>query len=126
MPLVPLGSRGSCLPELRRTSTAGCASIGSSPRRAAAGEAILAARSRDRAGAERIVERIRSVFGAAASYRYAEVYAHTGDADRAFAELNNAVRAKDPGLQKLKRDPFLDGIVRDPRFAALLQRLKFP
>ena len=66
------------------------------------------------------------MFGAAASYRYAEVYAHTGDADRAFAELNNAVRAKDPGLQKLKRDPVLDGIVRDPRFAALLQRLKFP
>jgi len=26
----------------------------------------------------------------------------------------------------LKRDPFLDGIVRDPRFAALLKRLNFP
>ena len=90
------------------------------------GEAILAARSHDRAGAERILERIRSVFGATASYRYAEVYAQAGDANRAFAELDNAFRAKDPGLQQLKRDPFLDGIVRDPRFAALLKRLNFP
>ena len=90
------------------------------------GEAILAARSRDRAGAERILQRIRSVYGAAASYRYATVYAQAGNADRAFAELDNAVRAKDPGLQQLKRDPFLDGIVRDPRFGALLKRLNFP
>ena len=90
------------------------------------GEAILAARSRDRAGAERILARIRSEYGAAASYRYAQVYAQAGDADRAFAELDNAVRAKDPGLQQLKRDAFLDGIVDDPRFAALLKRLNFP
>lgn len=90
------------------------------------GEAILAARSGDRAGAERILERIRSAFGAAASYHYSEVYAQAGDTNRAFAELDNAVRAKDTGLQQLKRDPFLDGIVRDPRFAALLKRLNFP
>ena len=90
------------------------------------GEAILAARSGDRAGAERILERIRSGFGAAASYHYAQVYAQVGDEDRAFAELDNAIRAKDPGLQQLKKDAFLDGIARDRRFAALLKRLNFP
>jgi serine/threonine-protein kinase len=90
------------------------------------GEAILAARARDRTGAEGILEHIRAMFGAAASFRCAEVYAQAGEADRAFAELDNAVRAKDSALQQLKRDPFLDGINRDPRFAALLERLNFP
>lgn len=90
------------------------------------GEAILAARSGDRAGAERIVAQIRSDFGATASYRYAEVYAQANDADRAFAELDNAVRIRDPGLQRLKRDPFLDSIVGDPRYHALLEKLDFP
>ncbi|HET9336510.1 MAG TPA: hypothetical protein VFO12_08910 [Sphingomicrobium sp.] len=57
---------------------------------------------------------------------YAEIHAQGGNSDRAFAELDNAVRAKDPGLQSLKSDPFLDPILRDPRYAALLKRLNFP
>ena len=89
-------------------------------------EAILAARSRDLARAERMVAQLRGQFGDAASYQYAEVYAQIGDANRAFAELDNAVRAKDPGLQALKVDPWLDPIRGDPRYAALLKRLDFP
>jgi serine/threonine-protein kinase len=90
------------------------------------GEAILAARSRDGAGVERILDSVRSALGASASYHYAQVYAQAGDPNRAFAELGNAVRAKNPGLQQLKRDPFLDEIGRDARFAALLKSLNFP
>ena len=45
---------------------------------------------------------------------------------RAFAELGEAFRAKDPGLAYLKVDPFLDPIRGDARFTALLKRLSFP
>lgn len=90
------------------------------------GEAIIAARARDLGGAERIIARMRETFGDAASYQYAEIHAQAGNTDLAFAELDNAVRAKDPGLTSLKSDPWLDPILRDPRYAALLNRLDFP
>lgn len=90
------------------------------------GEAILAARSRDLGQVNRTVARMRQLFGAAASYQYAYIFAQAGDADRAFAELDNAVQAKDPGLSDLKVDPFLDPIRADSRYSALLSRLSFP
>lgn len=90
------------------------------------GEALVAARTRDAAGAQQALARMKQLFGAAASYQYAEIYAQLGDKDRAFAELDNAVQAKDPGLVYVKLDPFLDPIRGDPRYAALLRRLNFP
>ena len=90
------------------------------------GEAILGARSGDMAGTDRIVAHMRDLFGSAASYQYAQIYAQAKDADRAFAQLDQAVRSRDPGLQTLKSDPFLDPIRGDPRFAALVAKLGFP
>jgi len=90
------------------------------------GEAILAARSRDLAGAEKIMARLRALYGPSSSYQYAQIYAQAGDAGRAFAELGNAVEAKDPGLQLLKTDPFMDPVRGDPRYGALLKQLNFP
>jgi TolB-like protein len=89
-------------------------------------EAILAARGGDRAGAEAILAKLRAVDGDAASYQYGQIYTQLGDADRAFAAFDKAVEVRDPGLLTFKRDPFLDPIRRDPRYAALLTRLKFP
>ena len=89
-------------------------------------EAILAARSGDRAGAEAIIAKMRNAYVDAASYQYGQIYAQLGDADRAFAAFDKAVEVRDPGLIELKRDPFLDPLRRDPRYAALLTRLKFP
>ena len=90
------------------------------------GEALVAARTGDVAGARRTIARMKQLFGAAWSYQYGEIHAQSGDVDRAFAELDNAVEANDSGLLYLKRDPFLDPIRNDPRYAALLRRLKFP
>ncbi|MEO6433786.1 MAG: tetratricopeptide repeat protein, partial [Sphingomicrobium sp.] len=89
-------------------------------------DAILDARGGDRAGAEAIITRMRAEQGDFASYQYAQIYAQLGDAGRAFAALDKAVEVRDPGLQWLKRDPFLDPIRRDPRYASLLKRLNFP
>jgi TolB-like protein len=91
-----------------------------------AGEAIVAIRSGNSSAAEQIVARMRARFRDAASFQYAEVYAQAGKPDAAFAELDNAVRVKDPGLAQLKSEPFLDPIMRDPRYGALLKRLNFP
>ena len=89
-------------------------------------DAILAARGGDRAGAAALIVKIRAALGDAASYQYGQIYAQLSDADRAFAAFDKAIEARDPGLIYLKRDPFLDPIRRDPRYAALLKRLKFP
>jgi TolB-like protein/Flp pilus assembly protein TadD len=91
-----------------------------------AGLALVAARTGDRAGAERVIGRMRQLFGANASYQYAQVYAQLGDKDLVFAELDNAFAFKDAGLIYLKIDPFMNPIRGDPRYAALVGKLNFP
>ena len=89
-------------------------------------EALVAARSGDRAGAERIMSEIRRQHGSAVSFQYAAVRAQLGQIDQAFAELDTAVVARDSGLIYLKSDPFFDPIRGDRRYAALLRKLNFP
>jgi hypothetical protein len=89
-------------------------------------DAILAARARDRFRAEANIAKIRGVMADQASYQYGQVYAQLNDAARAFASFDKALEVRDPGLAWFQRDPFLDPIRRDPRYAALLRRLKFP
>jgi serine/threonine-protein kinase len=60
------------------------------------------------------------------AYGIASVYAWTGDRDQAFAWLDRAVSQHDTGLLNLKFDPLLRGLRDDPRYAALLKRLKLP
>ena len=88
--------------------------------------ALLAVRTGDAAEARRILAQLRRETGAATSYQHAEILAQLGDRDGALAELDAAVRRKDSGLAHMKVDPFLDPIRRDPRYATLLRRLKFP
>jgi serine/threonine-protein kinase len=90
------------------------------------GEALVAARTRDRAEGERRLSNFYRQYGAIWSYQYAQIRAQLGQTDRAFAELGNAIAARDAGLIYLKADPFLDPIRGDPRYAALLRKLKFP
>jgi tetratricopeptide (TPR) repeat protein len=90
------------------------------------GEAMIAMRSRDLGTTERIIAHMRELFGDAASYQYAQIYAQGSNSNHAFAELDNAVHVKDPGLLALATDPFLDPIRGDPRYPALLKRLNFP
>ena len=90
------------------------------------GEAIIAARARDRSTAEQILDKMHQLFGDAASTQYGEIYAQLGDSDRAFAALDRAFTFKDGGLVRLRVDPFLDPIRSDPRYPKLLRSLQFP
>ena len=90
------------------------------------GEALAAAQLGDISGAERTMGRMKRALGAAASYQYAEINARLGKANDAFANLEAAIVAKDPGLSTLKVDPLFDDLRRDPRYGVLLGRLDFP
>ena len=76
--------------------------------------------------AERIIDRLKKSFSSVAASVAAEIYAQSGQTDRAFAELDLAFRVKDPGMLYLKVDPFLDPIRGDPRYAPLVKRMNFP
>ena len=89
------------------------------------GEAMLAARTGDRAGAEEALGRLRRAYGESVSFQVAAIQAQLGDKDRAFAELDRALALRDPGLVGLQTDPFLDPLRDDPRYGALLRKLRF-
>jgi TolB-like protein/Flp pilus assembly protein TadD len=62
----------------------------------------------------------------AAAYQYAEIYAQWGNAPKALAWLDTAVRLRDPGLVDLKTDPLMDPLRQERRFQAIMRELKFP
>ena len=90
------------------------------------GEAVILARSGDRAGAEQNIKRMQSIYGDAASYQYAQIYANLGDKDRALASLEHAWSVRDPGLFNIRVDPFLDPLRKNARFQAIVRRMNFP
>lgn len=53
-------------------------------------------------------------------FQVAEAYAYAGDSDQAFHWLERARTQHDPGLMKVRRDPLLKSLERDPRYAVFL------
>ena len=88
--------------------------------------ALINARAHRTAETESQLDIVRSVFGDAASYQFAQVYGLLGDKMRALAALDRAWEIRDSGLLWLKVDPTLDSLRSEPRFQALLGRLDFP
>jgi serine/threonine-protein kinase len=76
---------------------------------------------------QRALERILSLPTAPqAAYQIAQVHAWRGEPDEAFRSLDRAAELHDAGLAYLKYDPLLRHIRGDPRYAALLAKLKLP
>ena len=66
-------------------------------------------------------------YQAGAAFQIAEAYAFREETDRAFEWLDRAYAQRDGGLpQWVKGDPLLKSIERDPRYAALLKKLRLP
>jgi serine/threonine-protein kinase len=56
--------------------------------------------------------------------RIARIYVALGDNDRAFIYLNKAYEDRDIGLPALKTGPYFDPLRDDPRFDALLGKMR--
>jgi serine/threonine protein kinase/TolB-like protein len=65
-------------------------------------------------------------FQADLTYQLAEVYAFRGEKAQAFEWLERAYTLRDPGLCEMKGDPLLKSLERDPRYAALLNKMRLP
>jgi tetratricopeptide (TPR) repeat protein len=70
--------------------------------------------------------RLKALQGDAGAYSYATIYAQWGDTKEALRWLETALRLRDLDLVKLKTDPPLDPLRKEPRFQAIERELKFP
>jgi serine/threonine-protein kinase len=59
-------------------------------------------------------------------FKRAVLHAALGERDEAFRCLEEAFAGRDVWIVDLKSDPALDSLHSDPRYASLLQRMKFP
>jgi len=60
------------------------------------------------------------------AYQIAEVHAFRGEVDEAFAWLDRAYAQRDGGFSEMKGDPLLRSLQGDPRYTALMHKLKLP
>jgi adenylate cyclase len=63
-------------------------------------------------------------YAAAAAYQIADVHAYRGESDAAFEWLERAYRQRDPGMTWIRVDPLLISLRKDPRYHALLVKMK--
>ena len=69
---------------------------------------------------------LKSKYAGEMAYQIAEVHAFRGEADLAFEWLERAYDQRDGGLTEIKGDRLMRGLVGDPRYKALLRKLKLP
>lgn len=60
------------------------------------------------------------------AYQIAQIYGYRGETDKAFEWLDRAYAQRDGGLATLKGDLLLRHIERDPRYPALLRKMRLP
>ena len=90
------------------------------------GTAIVEHARGDRAASDRALNTLIQRYGDMSAREIAEVYAVRGDRNDAFRWLDRGIRYGDGGMIGIKGDPLLRNLHGDPRFDALLERLRFP
>jgi TolB-like protein len=78
------------------------------------------------AESQKALKEAMTLAGDAEAYQYAQVYAHQNDKDEAFRWLDRAFQLRDGGLVHLKYDSLLKNLHGDPRYAALLEKMRLP
>jgi hypothetical protein len=61
-----------------------------------------------------------------AAFQIAEIHAWRGEKDQAFAWLDRAYAQRDGGMTRFRTDPLLDSLRADPRYRALLAKMRLP
>jgi tetratricopeptide (TPR) repeat protein len=112
---------------LQRDPTAALSGLApfTTPRR----KAILVLAERDLGHANesrRALDDLIAKHGETDAYRIAEVYAWSGDTDRAFEWLDRAHAQRDSQLPTLTFDPLVAGLRGDPRYKAMVKKLNLP
>jgi len=69
---------------------------------------------------------LKARHGGEMAYQIAQVHAYRGEPDQAFSWLERAYAQRDGGLSDMKGDPLLSNLWADPRYTALLRKLKLP
>ena len=82
-------------------------------------------RSEDADAALRSMESI-VLSGSPGAMLIADTYAYRGETDRAFVWLTRSCERREPDCASMKLDPLLKNLRADPRFKALLRKLKLP
>jgi serine/threonine-protein kinase len=90
------------------------------------GEALLAARQGNRTASLQKLDRLRELYGDAASTQIGEINAQLGDREAALIALERAYEIKDAGLTGMLVDPWLDPVRKEPRFEAIVKKMNFP
>ena len=60
------------------------------------------------------------------AYQIAEAYAFRGEPGKSFEWLERAYKQRDSGLADIKVDPLMKTLRQDPRYAALLKKMRLP
>ena len=76
--------------------------------------------------AKRALDQLIAKYAHNSAFQIAQAHAFRGEADAAFTWLERAYEQRDGGLSLLKCDPLLAKIRPDPRYAALLRKLRLP
>jgi TolB-like protein/Tfp pilus assembly protein PilF len=71
------------------------------------------------------LERMIAAYADTGAYQIAQVVAWRGEVDRAFEWLERAYEERDPGMGTVFVEPFFRPIRNDPRWHALLKKLRF-
>ena len=78
----------------------------------------------DKKGSQQALDELMAERAQEDADEIAEVYAWRGGIERAFEWLERAYRQRDGGLSTIKTDPTLALLRADPRFDALLRKMK--
>jgi serine/threonine-protein kinase len=81
---------------------------------------------KDEARAEIAALEALPAFAAVPPYALAGAYAVLGDLDAAFAKLERGFAEHDRAMVWMRVNPRFDALRGDPRYASLVERMKFP
>jgi TolB-like protein len=79
-----------------------------------------------RVDADQAIVGAEQMYGNGMAYQIAYIYASRNDVDHAFYWLERAYQQHDSGLAYTKVDPMLKNLERDPRYKALLRKVRLP
>ena len=89
-----------------------------------AGLAIVQHKLGNQAAAEAAQQELWNLYGEAASFQQAEIYASWGQNDKAVEWLERAYQVRDPGLPQMRIDPSFSSLKQHPGYIALLKKMK--